>query len=91
MGNTKKLAVAVMLFTFGRAYADIVDTSSAVRPDNSLIVDIQVRSLRQCDACFCHLSGRGSRLAGFPSYTGLPRWSDHRHHRKAQGKHGVHL
>ena len=36
------VAAAAVLLTAGRGDADILSTSASVRPDNSLIVDIQV-------------------------------------------------
>jgi hypothetical protein len=42
MGNIQKLVAAAVLFAAGRSYAEIVGTSASVRPDNSLLVDIQV-------------------------------------------------
>jgi hypothetical protein len=42
MHNIQKLAVAGVLLAASSSYADITATTATVRPDNSLIVDIQV-------------------------------------------------
>ena len=44
MRNTQNLIAAAVLLAAGQGYAEILSTSASVRPNNSLIVDIEVKT-----------------------------------------------
>ena len=52
MGIIARLAIALALLAASRAYANITNTTASVRPDNSLLVDVEVMT-----------SGNAARLA----------------------------
>ena len=63
MGIIARLAIALALLAASRAYANITNTTASVRPDNSLIVDVEVMT-----------SGNAARLAVTYQRKASNRW-----------------
>jgi hypothetical protein len=87
--NQFAVALAAVLLVASSGYADILSTSASVRPENSLLVDIQVTAGGARGAVCCHLPNAGvdplvSRL------TPVPPRPDHDHYRRLRGKPHVH-
>jgi hypothetical protein len=76
-------AGAVALLGGSSGYAKILSTSASARPENALIVEVQVTTGGERGEGSGHLSDRRSGAAGFPLGPGCRNRPNHDHNWKA--------